>query len=114
MIVVVAVVVHSRRAFLGGAAAGVVGDVGADVTGRCSLWLPCRNDRAHARTWLFQRCGARWSRRVSFRERGSPGSINHGKGKGESLTSPLSLCSFASYLLPGCTLCQSRPRSFRS
>jgi hypothetical protein len=33
MVVVVALVVHSRRAFLGSAAMGVVGDVGAEVTG---------------------------------------------------------------------------------
>jgi hypothetical protein len=126
MIVVVAAVMHSGRTFSGGAAAGVVGDVGGRRDGAprpidCHVVMiahACVPGRFSAVGPAGQRWMALFAVNVrgarSFWERDSPGSINHGKGKDESLTSPLSLCRFASYLLPGRALCQSRPRSFRS
>jgi hypothetical protein len=96
---VMAAAVRSGRAFSGGAARATWGD------GRDGALRPfgCRAVMiAHARVRglfsvvgpdgrrlmalpAFNRRGAR-----SSRERGSPRSINRGKGKGESLNSPLS------------------------
>jgi hypothetical protein len=97
MTMVVAAVVCSGRTFSGGASAGVVDDVGADVTGHRAVMIAhtCAPSCFSTVGPVGQRqtvspavnaCGAR-----SSRESGSPRSINCGNGKGESLTSPLSI-----------------------
>jgi hypothetical protein len=98
--------VHSGRTFSGGAAAGVVGDVGGGRDGApwpfgCRAVMiahACVPDRFNmvglaSQQWMpliaFNVRGARY-----FWERGSAGSINRRKRERESLTSPLSIHSF--------------------
>jgi hypothetical protein len=105
MAVVVAAVERSGCTFSGGASVGVVDDVGGGREG-ASRPFGCHTVMiAHARApGRFNTVGPVGQRHTvlpvvnargvrSSRERGSPRSINCGKGKGESLTSPLSIHS---------------------
>jgi hypothetical protein len=125
MAIVVAAVVCGGRAYSGGAAASVVNDVGGGRDGALRPLGCCAVMITRARTSdrfstvgpVCQRrtmtpavngCGARGSR-----ESGSLRSINCGRGRDESLTSPLSICRpcFLPFLT-GCALPWLRPCSF--
>jgi hypothetical protein len=100
---VVAAVVRGRRTFSGGATASVVDDVGGGHDGASWPFGSCTVMIVHVRTSdHFSTIGPFCQRQTrssavnargarSSRERGSPRSINRGRGMGESLTSPLSI-----------------------
>jgi hypothetical protein len=125
MAAVMAAVVCGGRAFSGGAAASATDDVGGGCDGAPRPFGCCvvMIARAHS-SGRFSTVGPVCQRQtispaVNARgahgswERGSPRSINRGRGRSESLTSPLSIrrpCFFP--FLPSCAIPWLRPRSF--
>jgi hypothetical protein len=126
MVVLMAVVVRSRHAFLGSAAASVVGVVGGGRDGPTRPFGCCAIMIAHARVFVnFGAVGPsdQWRTALpaviargawSFREHGSPGSINRERGRGGSLTLPLSICCLGFLPPPSRALPQSRSCSLHS